>query len=306
MLVAYKLGESQLDSVTALKHFNFRQICERYSMLDNCRVMDLATGPDLASTITEYNRIDKPRSEFRDLGKRCLEQLKQQLDIRFGYGNPNKLVPIFLDPVTCPMAKVLIPADRYKEASRTFKVSHLLTYIELIMGKETLRACKIEGNNYRTMYNDDKEEAKVCIDEVDPMLLFDQELNDSLTEDGNNKDEEFVANDIVQQWISQTTTIDWKLHVINNKSSSAVRISIGKICYADIFARFCDVGVHKFESIALMARLYLQKMNNYGFKKSVVSSANGPMTKNQGNMSFDVLEKQTLLYHNKNFMLHEY
>jgi hypothetical protein len=67
------------------------------------------------------------------------------------------------------------------------------------------------------MYKDDNKEAEVCIDENDPMILFDQELVGSLTDDGNSKDEEFVANDIVQQLISQTTVIDWKLYVINNK-----------------------------------------------------------------------------------------
>ena len=43
-------------------------------------------------------------------------------------------------------------------------------------------------------------------------------------------------------------------------------------------------------------------MDNSGFQERVFSSASGAMSENQAKMSFDVLEKRTLLYHNRKLM----
>jgi hypothetical protein len=116
MLVIYAVGEAQIDRVTASKNIYFRRICERYCDNEKYKVMALEERPEKTSTVTDWIRIETPLSEFSDLGKRCLERLKRQLQNRFRYDLPSDFIPIFLDPVTCPMAKVRIPSDRYEEA----------------------------------------------------------------------------------------------------------------------------------------------------------------------------------------------
>jgi hypothetical protein len=134
------------------------------------------------------------------------------------------------------------------------------------------------------------------------MFLFDQELDGTFAVNSQNKYDEVMADDVVNQWLLETPKIDWKLFVVNNQHPSSVRTVFGKICNADIFAWFRDVGLHKYESIAIMARHNLQRMTNSGYQERVFSSAKGAMSKTQGRMAFDVFEKRTLLYHNKKLM----
>jgi hypothetical protein len=304
MLVIYAIGEAQIDRVTASKNFYFRRICERYCENEKYKVMELNERPEKRSTVSDWIRIEKPLSEFSDLGKRCLERLKRQLENRFRYDLPHDFIPIFVDPVTSPMAKVMIPSDRYEEAFNEFRNAHYGVFKELNKGKEAIRNRNREENidNDKKLSVEGNEIGYDVVDESDPMYLFDQEFDVTFAASSQIKDDKTIADDIVNQWLNDTLQIDWKEFVVDNQHASSVRTVFGKICNADIFAWFRDVGVHKYESIALMARHNLQRMTNSGYQERVFSSAKGAMSKTQGRMAFDVLEKRTLLYHNKKLM----
>jgi hypothetical protein len=84
-------------------------------------------------------------SEFSELGKRCLDPFKRLLEYQFRYNLPYDSIPICVDPVTCPMVKVLIPSDRYEEALNVFRKGHYDVYTELNKGKESIRNQNREG-----------------------------------------------------------------------------------------------------------------------------------------------------------------
>jgi hypothetical protein len=71
--------------------------------------------------------------------------LKRQLENRFRYDLPYDFIPISVDPVTCPMAKVLIPSDRYEEAFNEFRNGHYDVFKELNKGKDAIRNRNREG-----------------------------------------------------------------------------------------------------------------------------------------------------------------
>jgi hypothetical protein len=62
------------------------------------------------------------------------------------------------------------------------------------------------------------------------------------------------------------------------------------------------VGKAKYPSIALLAQTQLGQVGNQGFQERVFSSAHNAMSSKQDRMAFDVIEKRTILFHNRSLM----
>jgi hypothetical protein len=175
--------------------------------------MKLEERTEKTSRVTDWVRIEKPLSEFSDLGKRCLDRLKQQLEYRFRYNLPYDFIPIFMDPVTCPMEKVLIPLHRYERALNVFRDGHYDVFTELSKGKESIQ----DRNREVILVNEKKlsvEGNEISYDVVnasDPIFLFDEEFDVTFAANSQNKDDKSIADDIVNQWLTETPKIDWKL-----------------------------------------------------------------------------------------------
>jgi hypothetical protein len=156
----------------------------------------------------------------------------------------------------CPRANVLIPSEHYEDALNCFKEKHLLFFSKIIKERETNRAKSVRHmENEMITSNDNYCADNDGVDDNDPMLFLDQELDIPLTENDSQRNEEEKANEVINRWIRETQTIDWKPYMTSNKSPFVLQSAFGKICNTDILAWYRDVGVCKYESVALMAWL---------------------------------------------------
>jgi hypothetical protein len=292
ILVSYALGEAQMDKVMASKSFYFRSICKKYCTLQSFDLMKLTERPMKNDTIKCWKRRSKTINSFTDTGKKCLQRLSQQLDLRFKYEKPEQFLPVFLDPVTCPLSDKLIPTEYFAAALAHFKQRHFEVY-EMY---------------YDVQYDNQLEVTNVLAEEIiddnDPMGALDWDLeiqtNNMVTTSARDK-----ADQIIDLWLSDTVSIEWKRYIKVAQPPilpNTVTTVFGRMCNCDILAWFKKVGGEKFPTISLLARSELGKMSNSGYQERVFSSANGAMNKKQGRMGYAVLEKRTLLFHNKDFI----
>ena len=132
---------------------------------------------------------------------------------------------------------------------------------------------------------------------ADPFHMDMDEDNEEDQED-NRK-----ADIIVDNWMRVCRKVDWRHYGKSGTSIDSKKPTLfEKICSCDILRWFRETGGAQFPSIAVLARVELAKMDNSGYQERVFSSASGAMANNQAKMAFDVLEKRTLLYHNRTLM----
>jgi len=281
ILSNYALGEAQVDCVTASIVMFFRKVCHDYAKLNKYKLLQMKR-PQVNTTVQSMERIEIDLSQFSILAQTARQRLICQLDKRFGDASAENYLAIFLDPVTCPYSKSLCP-EIHSDAFFIFKMKHREIFEDM------------QGSG-----DPGEREAEEAYSEDDIRDPFNIQMDDDI----EGHEESHPANKVIEDWIRHCRTIDWQqygkdgAHPIDSKKSSL----FSKICSSDILRWFRQSGGVLFPSIALLARIELAKMDNCGFQERVFSSASGAMSQNQANMSFDVLEKRTLLYHNRNLM----
>ena len=70
----------------------------------------------------------------------------------------------------------------------------------------------------------------------------------------------------------------------------------------DTMKFFREEGTEKWPTITILARIHFSKMDNAAFQERVFSTAANVMSKQQGRMAFDHLEKRTLLAQNRDLI----
>jgi hypothetical protein len=295
-LVNYAQNESQIDRVTAATIFFYRYVCEKYSDQQSFKILDLHHRPSINTMITNFPREPKDLEDFTNHGKICNTRLKEQLKLRFKFDKDYQFLPVFLDPITCPLASKLIPQEYYNDTLLCFKAKHLEIYNKMHPPQDLLDNMGV---------NNDTDNILINTENSDNMLLsldLEMDLEDLTTTVIRTTSD--VANEIIEYWFEETKKIDWVkfMHVGTEKHNKDVVTSYWKICYGDMLRWFKEVGKDKFPTLAVLARCELGRMNNSGYQERVFSSANSAMGVKQAKMSFQQLEQRTLLFHNKKHM----
>jgi hypothetical protein len=265
--------------------------------LNTFKIMQIGNRPEKHDTIRTAPRVVKSLDDFTDNGNKCLNRLQEQIKVRFQYNSPTQFLTVFLDPITCAMAKSLIPENMYDSALLHFKTEHHRVYN--IMHRETQPEFG-ENNNIAQAVAPNVENDEQYNN--DDLYELDLELDVTLQENNGEKSEREKADDVVELWMADTTTIDWSNYLKKRFTTFSNTTTFGKICNGDIMMWYRKVGMAKYPSIALLARTQLAQMGNQGFQERVFSSAHNAMNSKQGRMAFDVLEKRTILFHNRSLM----
>jgi hypothetical protein len=129
-------------------------------------------------------------------------------------------------------------------------------------------------------------------------------MDDIQSELNKEKGADLMADRVLLDWATVCHPIPWSVYLRATVSKDTYDPTsvVSTVTCADSICWFRNIGASMFPSIAFIARIELAKMDTAAFQERVFSSAHAAMDDNQTMMSFEHLEKRTLLFHNQKFM----
>lgn len=318
-LSEYAVTAAQADNAsnTSLKSF-YRKIAEKAIMGDGFHVMSLGRM-DINKKAANWPREYRKVSDFTELGKRCLNRMREQVLLRLPPLGPHDSIPVLLDPLTKSFAKQLLsqPSNLHDDTLEMLKSEHRAIY--RVYHKKgttgTTESGAVDGNNDGTAtksdaskqadVQDSEEEQKMEVDEDedDERFIFNIFAEAGDANDGGASDDEAVdleADDVVDQWLRHNVTYNDCLYENEEPFQGKGKVGICELIEKfDSLSYLKSVGIDKFPTIVLLARVHMGKFENGGFQERVFSTAGNAQKYNQANMKSDELEMRTLLCHNK-------
>jgi hypothetical protein len=231
-------------------------------------------------------------------GKKCLERLRYQLIDRLPPLEPGQCLATLLDPTTKMFAPKLLDetATLYEQTKSLLKEKHREVYT-LIHRKESNNSNESTAGNIAANEDESLDEPTEVDSDDDDVLMMEAELSqDEEVEVDSNLNEEADAQ--FDKWMKDVP--DWNKFLLDDVAPINKTLLIGDVISKfDTRKYYREFATDKYPAISMLARIHFSRMDNAAFQERVFSTAASAQSKNQGSMSFDTLEKRTLLQANR-------
>lgn len=246
--------------------------------------------------VSNWPREHRELEHFTAGGKKCLERLRHQLTDRLPPLKPRQCLATLLDPSTKTFASKLLndSATLYEQTTTLLKEKHRVVY-NIIHQKES------NDSNESTVpaANGDEslnEPTEVDSDDDDVLMMEADLSQDEEVEADSNLNAE--ADEQFDKWMNDEP--DWNKFLLDEVPPiKKPLVLFDVISKFDTRKYYREFATDKYPAISMLARIHFSRMENAAFQERVFSTAGSAQSKNQGSMSFDTLEKRTLLQANR-------
>lgn len=290
----YALSDAQSDSVNNVSLTPFYRKMEIHvSNTKTFKVMSL-DHPETGTTLKAWSRLSLHVEDFSREGKIALDHLREQIHIRLPDVSSEQGAVVILDPMTKIFAHSILGTEKYGSSKNILLHLHCTAYNVLhAPDKSTFQETIIAPTD-----------SNMLVDAFDVERTATEETREDLPFN-------IFASATVNMEIADSILENYLLHTIEfNKFlvPGADRFSEKKLCHLknvsaikrfDSMKFFAEYGQLHFPSICLLARSLMARFSNAGFQDRFFSVARLAMRTNQCCMSFDHLEKRTILARNK-------
>ena len=244
--------------------------------------------------------------DFTANGKKCLERLQLQIDIRLPAHKPEDCLAVLLDPATKCFTDWLLGQELALETTNLLRKLHVEAYTALNnkgtpqadAELEALQAINdVNGAGLQEPEDLDGEVGMVDEDIEGPSIMLEQGTNEESEVDGVAK-----ANEVFDNWMEFNPKFGD--YLIEGATPLVPNRATGKVTFRDIVSKFDTRdyfrthGLVAVPSITLLARIHFSTTFNRGFLERVFSSCKNVMGVDQVRIPMKHLEMKALVYQN--------